>query len=73
MDYSKGMLIIKVANSFKTAVQKENGKIVSSKPDREKHGYGLRNVNEVLERYNGTSEINIKDAVFTITVALYTE
>lgn len=73
MDYSKGMLIIKVANSFKTAVQKENGKIVSSKPDREKHGYGLRNVNEVLERYNGTSEINIRDAVFTITVALYTE
>lgn len=73
MDFSKGMLIIKAANSFKTAVQKENGRIVTSKADKEKHGYGLRNVDEVLERYNGTSEINVKDNVFTITVALYTE
>ena len=73
MDCSKGVLIIKVSNSFKTAIQTENGKIVSSKKDKDNHGFGLRNVKDVLEKYNGTSKINIDGSVFTISVVLYTK
>lgn len=71
MDCFKGMLIIKMSNSFKTAIQKESGKIVTSKPDKENHGFGLKNVNEILEKYNGTLETDTKDGIFTITTALY--
>ncbi len=72
MKCSKGMLIIKISNPYKTAVKKERGKIVTTKADKENHGWGLRNVDEVLEKYNGTSKID-DDDVFTVTVALYTE
>ncbi len=71
--YSKGMLLIKVANPFKIAVKREKEKIVTSKADRDNHGYGLRSVNEAVEKYNGTIEIETDDNIFTITAILYVE
>lgn len=71
MYYSKGILLIKVANPFKIAIKQENGKIVTSKVDKENHGYGLRSVNETVEKYNGTVEIETDENIFTITVLLY--
>ena len=50
---------------------KENGKIVTSNPDKGNHGFGLRNIDEILKKYNGTSKIDIDNGVFTITTALY--
>ncbi len=73
MKYSKGMMIIKVSNPYKTAVKKERGKIVTTKADKENHGWGLKNVDEVLEKYNGTSKIDDDNDVFMITIALYIE
>lgn len=73
MKCSKGMLIIKISNPYKNTIKREEGKIVTSKADKENHGFGLRNVNEVLEKYNGTSDIDESGDIFTITVALYLE
>lgn len=73
MDCSKGMLIVKMSNPFKTMVQKENGKIITSKADKENHGFGLRHIDEILEKYNGTSKTDTRNGIFTITTALYIE
>lgn len=73
MDCSKGMLIVKMSNPFKTIVQKENRKIITSKADKENHGFGLRNIDEILEKYNGTSKTDTRNGIFTITTALYIE
>ncbi len=69
--YSKGMLLIKVTNPFKTAIKREKGVIVTSKADKENHGYGLKSVNETVEKYNGTVNINPDNYIFTVTVVLY--
>ena len=69
--YSKGMLLIKVTNPFKTAIKREKGVIVTSKADKENHGYGLKSVNETVEKYNGTVNINPDIDIFTVTVVLY--
>lgn len=37
------------------------------------HGYGLKSVKEVVEKYNGTIEIKTDNNIFTITVVLYVE
>lgn len=71
MKCSKGMLLIKSVNPYKTAVKKERGKIITSKSDKENHGWGLRSIEDILEKYNGTSGINTDNNIFTITVALY--
>lgn len=65
------MLLIKVTNPFKTAIKREKGVIVTSKKDKENHGYGLKSVNEAVEKYNGTVNINPDNDIFTVTVVLY--
>ncbi len=71
MDYSKGMMIIKISNPYSCDVKMENGKIITSKKDKVNHGLGLKSVNEVLERYNGMTKIEADGNIFTITAALY--
>lgn len=71
--YSKGMLLIKVSNPFKTAIKTEKGKIVTSKLDKKNHGYGLKSVNEAVAKYNGTLKIETNENIFTITAVLYVE
>ncbi len=68
---SKGMLLIKTSNPYKTVVKNERGKIITSKADKENHGWGLKSIEEILEKYNGTLDINTDNNIFTITVALY--
>lgn len=71
MKCSKGMMLIKATNPYKIDVKKERGKIITSKSDKENHGWGLRSIEEILEKYNGTSDINTDNNIFTITIALY--
>lgn len=73
MSCSKGMMIMKISNSYTKPIQKENGKIITTKADKKNHGMGLKKVNDTLEKYHGITKIEIKDNVFTITVALYLE
>ena len=73
MHYSKGMLLIKVSNPYKNVIKEEDGKIVTSKKDKNSHGFGLKSVNTVVEKYNGTIAIETSNNIFTITVALYLE
>ncbi len=71
--YSKGMLLIKITNPFCTDIKQERGQIITSKTDKENHGYGLRSVNETIAKYNGTIEIETDENIFTITAILYVE
>lgn len=73
MNCSKGMMIIRISNPYKNAIKKENDIIITSKTDKKNHGMGLRSVNETLEKYNGTTEIETHENIFTVTAALYLE
>lgn len=71
MNYSKGMMIIKISNPYKNSLKMKNGKLITSKKDKVNHGLGLRSINEILRRYNGITEIETDENTFTITAALY--
>lgn len=71
MDCSKGIFIIKISNPFSTEIKMKNGEIITSKEDKENHGFGLKNVIEILEKYNGTLETDTQNGIFTTTTALY--
>ncbi len=68
---SKGLMIIKIFNPYKIAVNMENGKIITSKKDTANHGIGLKSVKEALNKYNGITKIETDQNIFTITAALY--
>ncbi|HBC32191.1 MAG TPA: hypothetical protein DC024_13240 [Clostridiales bacterium] len=65
-----GYLIIKSENPYKGSLLTEGKKIITIKKDKAKHGYGLKSINNIAERYNGFMSILYEDNKFKIDVEM---
>jgi len=72
--FKNGGLFTKIENSFDGEVKYNEGiaesAIVSLKGSNE-HGYGLKNIKQSIEKYNGHMKISHKDNIFSTGVFLY--
>lgn len=69
--YDKGRLFISIENTFDGKLIKKNGKLETRKYDKEYHGYGLKNVQKIMEKYNGYIEYDNNGGLFTVTAMMY--
>lgn len=69
--YGQERLIISMSNPYKTDVRYENGDIVTTKKDTRNHGFGIKNIEKVVEKYNGYMEITHDNQIFTTDLLLY--
>jgi sensor histidine kinase regulating citrate/malate metabolism len=66
-----GMIKIGVRNTFKNPIHYENGEIISTKMLRtEEHGVGIKNIIEVIEKYNGSYVIKNDDEEFYFSIVI---
>ena len=63
-------LIIKSENPYKGRMLTEGEKIITTKKDRTKHGYGLKSIKNIAEKYNGFMSIMYDDEKFKIDVEM---
>lgn len=63
-------IVIKCENSFSGIVMNEGGILVTIKKDKSKHGYGLKSINNIANKYEGSLDINYNDNVFCIEIIL---
>ncbi len=72
--YNDKNIILVVKNTYKDVGQFENDKFKTSKEDMDYHGYGLINIRESLNKYNGVLDVETDGEVFTLKISLnYTE
>ncbi len=64
------MLIIKLENGCKAAPDIADGELRTTKPDTGLHGWGLRSVRTIAERYDGTVETEYGNNRFCTVVTL---
>ncbi|MDD3278164.1 MAG: GHKL domain-containing protein [Lachnospiraceae bacterium] len=67
----KGLLYIKMQNSFDNQLEIKNDNLVSSKTDKEKHGIGLVNVKKMVEEQGGIMSFSWNENRFHVEVMLY--
>ena len=68
--YEINILYISIYNSYDGVCLKRNGRYISTKKDTENHGYGLRNIQAVLKKYNGISRFTADERTFRADVIL---
>lgn len=68
--YSKNRLNIRIQNPYGEVSQK-NGKYITTKSDKDAHGYGLKNVQHIVEKYDGVMETSDKNGIFTVFICLF--
>lgn len=64
-------IIIRIENTSIIAPVIRNGIPVTSKENKQKHGWGLQNVNSAVEKYRGTIEYTYKAPLFIVSIMLF--
>lgn len=55
-------------NYYDGTIEMENGLPVTNKPDKEYHGFGVKSMLMIVEKYNGTISFQTQDQVFNLNM-----
>lgn len=59
---------ISIKNGYKGKIQMENNLPLSKKEDNIHHGFGMKSIKMVCEKYNGNLKLNIENNIFIVTI-----
>lgn len=70
IDMVESCIIIRSENPFKGEINKEGGKILTIKKDKTRHGYGLKSIKSIAEKYEGFVKVNYGNNLFVLEVQM---
>lgn len=65
------MLFIEVTNSIGEKVRKKGGRWISTKLDQNSHGYGLKSISRIVERYEGIISYKVTNNTFSVNLSFF--
>ena len=65
-----GAAFIQIENYFDGALTMENGLPRTTKADERSHGFGIKSIRSIAERYGGTMNISTEDGIFLLSVLI---
>lgn len=68
--YSREKVMYEIRNTKEHEVLKEGEQFVTSKADKVNHGYGLRQVKDIVGRYKGIMEVNCEGEWFEVMIII---
>lgn len=66
IENQKQLLFIKIENAVSEAPIMKKGRIISVKQDKTRHGYGLKSVERIVNKYDGTIIYQSEDKAFQV-------
>lgn len=70
--YDKGIIDISIKNNYNGEINYKNNEILSTKGNFFTHGIGMKNIEEVVKKYNGNLKIDFNENVFSVNLILFT-
>lgn len=64
----KGFLRIKVENCYEGELEFENGIPKTTKSNKKYHGFGMKSIKRIVEKYNGSVTVETKDGWFELRI-----
>ena len=71
INYDKGRIIILVENPYQGERVKDGNRYLSTNKELSQHGLGLENVKSVLQKYDGSMDINQRSNIFSVSLLLF--
>lgn len=69
--YELGLLMINCRNTYDGTTLTKNNSLISSKADKDNHGYGIKNIESTLDKYNGLMKYDYTDDFFVVDILMY--
>lgn len=71
MGYARGVLTVRIRNSYNGILKQEKGKLITTKEEAGSHGVGLASIRRTVEKYDGDMEIRYSLEEFIVKVFLF--
>ncbi len=68
--YAKEIMNIEISNSYTGKLLKRGNYYQSTKSDKGIHGYGLQNIQNIVEKYHGTIQFKQERKIFSVSIFL---
>lgn len=66
----KSFVMIRVENYFEGELKMDDGELVSTKADKDFHGYGIKSIKYTADRYGGVATVNANDQWFELKILI---
>ena len=63
-------MLIQVSNYCETSIKIKNGYPVTTKADKNSHGFGIKSIKYTVEKYHGTLTYNINKNWFELKILI---
>ncbi len=70
ISYSMDSLLIELSNTYSHKIRFKEGLPVTTKRPASEHGYGIRNVRKVLDKYTNTLDFDCSEDRFTVRILM---
>ena len=71
MHQKQNFFHLEIANSIHIRPEIKNNRIITSKADKKNHGYGLKNVARVVEKYQGVMLLEATEHIFKVSISFF--
>lgn len=72
VSYEKSVLFLNIQNICEPKRLKFlDGRYITTKKEPENHGYGMKSVEQAVEEYSGSMEVECRDSIFDVTLVLF--
>ncbi len=65
------MMFIKVSNSCRQKPKVANGKFMTSKKEKDLHGFGMTSMKLIVDKHKGVMNTDYRDGIFTLVISFY--
>lgn len=70
IQFDNNRIKLRISNSFDGIVNKQANRFLSRKEDKDIHGFGLKSIQRIVDKYSGFQSIEYTDDVFTVSMIL---
>ncbi len=63
-------MLIHQENWFGGSLERKDGEIVTTKSDKQNHGYGLKSMAAIARKYGGSMKVKTEDNLFQVNILL---
>lgn len=71
VEQNDGLLFVKIQNSVDKVPPIKNNSIRTTKTNGKTHGYGLKNVQTIVNKYDGVMSLMVKNHVFYVDISFF--
>ena len=65
------LIFVKIRNTIAQSPRMKSGRLISTKADKKVHGYGLKNVRRIVNKYEGEFSYQITEKEFQVNITFF--